>query len=237
MDDALYTFFMKQMSQDAIKRAIGEQAAAFVEDGMLVGLGTGSTAQYFIDSLIKRCRLGLKITAIATSARSLQQASEGGIPIYDQDRINEIDLTIDGADEIDPKNQMIKGGGGALVREKILASSSKKMLVIVDESKLVPTLGKFGVPVEIVPFCYLTTLGKIRKLGYDGKMRYLPNGSHYVTDNGNLIFDIHTPHIFHSPEQNHKELAILPGVVDTGLFFNLPVQVLVGYKDGRVAVR
>ena len=228
---------MEQLTQNAIKRALGEQAATFVEDGMLVGLGTGSTSAFFIDSLIKRCQSGLKITAVATSARSQEQARQGGIPIYDTDRISELDLTIDGADEIDPRNRMIKGGGGALVREKILASSSKKMLAIVDESKLVDVLGKFGLPIEIVPFCYLAALTKIRKLGYDGKMRYLPDGSHYRTDNGNLIFDVHTPLTFSSPEESHERLACLPGVVDTGFFFNLPVQVLVGYKSGRVALR
>lgn len=225
------------MKETQIKKALGERAATFVEDGMLIGLGTGTTATFFIESLIKRCNSGLKISAVCTSNRSLELARQGGIPIYDIDQVTQLDLTIDGADEIDEANRMIKGGGGALVREKILASSSKKMLVIVDESKLVPCLGKFGLPVEIVPFCYLTTLSKIKQLGFDGKMRYLPDGSHYRTDNGNLIFDIHTPQTFPHPEENHNQLTSLPGVIDTGFFFNLPVDVLVGYEDGRVNLR
>jgi ribose 5-phosphate isomerase A len=228
---------MKQLTQDAIKKAVGEKAATFVQDDMIVGLGTGTTATWFIDSLIKRCRAGLRISVISTSSRSLQLAKSGGIAIADINQVTQLDLTVDGADEIDPQNCMIKGGGGALAREKILASSSKKMIVIIDESKLVGVLGKFGVPIEILPFCYLTTLAKIRKAGFDGKMRYASNGSHYITDNGNFIFDIHTPQTFSHPEQAHDRLATLPGVVETGFFFNLPVQVLIGYKDGSVVFR
>jgi ribose 5-phosphate isomerase A len=229
---------MKQLlSQDAIKKAVGEKAATYIKDGMLVGLGTGSTVLYFIESLIRRCRSGLKISAVASSVRSQELAQSGGIPISDMNQVTQLDITVDGADEIDPQNRMIKGGGGALVREKILASSSKEMLVIVDESKEVATLGKFGVAVEILPFCYLTTLVKIRKAGFDGKMRYASDGSHYVTDNGNLIFDINSPQFFSHPEEAHSQLSILPGVVETGFFFNLPVQVLVGYKDGSVVFR
>jgi len=228
---------MKQLTQNAIKKAVGENASNLVEDGMLVGLGTGSTIFFFIESLIQRCRAGLKITAIATSLRSMEQAKKGGIPLYDMDRVSQIDLTVDGADEIDIQNRMVKGGGGALAREKILASSSKKMVVIVDESKVVPVLGKFGVPIEIMPFCYLTTLAKIRKEGFDGKMRYTPEGHLYSTDNGNYIFDINTPLEFPDPESAHNKLSILPGVVETGFFFNLPVQLLIGHKDGSIETR
>jgi ribose 5-phosphate isomerase A len=228
---------MKQLTQEAIKKALGEKAATLVEEGMLVGLGTGSTVFFFIESLIKRCQAGFKITAIATSLRSLEQAKKGGIPIFDMDRVSQVDLTVDGADEIDPKNQMVKGGGGALAREKILASSSKKMIVIVDESKVVPVLGKFGVAVEILPFCYLTTLAKIRKAGFDGKMRYASNGELYVTDNGNYIFDINSPREFPDPTNAHGRLAVLPGIVETGFFFNLPVQLLIGYTDGSIEMR
>jgi len=153
---------MKHCAQEVIKKALGERASTLVQDGMLVGLGTGTTTSYFIDSLVTRCRAGLKISVVATSAKSLNLAQRGGMRILDLHQVTQLDLTVDGADEIDPQNRMIKGGGGALVREKILASSSKKMIVIVDESKLVPVLGKFGLPVEIVPFCYLTTLSGAR---------------------------------------------------------------------------
>lgn len=228
---------MKQIMQDEIKKAVAAKAASLVEDQMLIGLGTGSTVTYFIESLIARCAHGLKIRVASTSLRSQEQAQKGGIPFLDTDELAQLDLTIDGADEIDPQNCMIKGGGGALTREKILASSSKKMLVIVDESKLVEKLGKFGLPVEILPFCYQTTLAKIKAAGFDGKMRYTNEGSLYITDNGNYIYDIHNPKEFLDPQKTHATLATLPGVVETGLFFDLPVSVLVGYKDGRVEFR
>jgi ribose 5-phosphate isomerase A len=228
---------MKHLSQDAIKKAIGEKAATLVEDDMLIGLGTGTTSSYFINSLIKRCQAGLRISAVASSLRSMELAKRGGIPILDPSQVTLLDLTIDGADEIDPQNRMIKGGGGALTREKILASCCKKMVAIVDASKEVEVLGKFGVPVEIIPFCYLATLAKIRAAGFDGKMRYAPDGSHFITDNGNLIFDITTPQRFPHPEEAHARLATLPGVVETGFFFNLPVHVLIGHQDGSVIFR
>ena len=228
---------MKQLTQVEIKKALGEKAASLVEDGMLIGLGTGSTATSFVHSLIDRCRTGLKISAISSSLRSLELARSGGIPILDMDDFLSLDLTVDGADEIDPKNRMIKGGGGALLREKIVASSSQKMVVIVDESKLVDVLGKFGLPVEIIPFGFQATLSKIRKLGYEGKLRKKSDGSLYITDNGNYIFDIHSPQAFPNPEQDHHRLVELPGIVETGFFFNLPVKVLVGHKNGSVVFR
>ncbi len=224
------------MQQDELKKAVGEKAAELVKDGMLVGLGTGSTASYFINSLIERVQHGLKISAVSSSERSSEMARKGGIEVLDINTITTIDLTIDGADEIDPQNRMIKGGGGALVREKIVASSSKQMVVILDESKLVETLGCFGLPVEILSFGYTATIHKINNRGYSGQLRE-KDGKTYVTDNGNYIYDIHEPKQFANPENDHQILTLLPGVVDTGLFFNLPVRVLVGYKDGRVEFR
>ncbi len=228
---------MKQATHFSIKQALGQAAAEMVQDGMVVGLGTGSTATCFIESLIKRCQSELKIGAVATSDASYTLAKQGGIPILSNDQVIRLDLTVDGADEIDPQNRMIKGGGGALVREKILASTSKQMLVLVDESKLVSELGAFTLPVEIIPFCYLATLARIREAGFDGKMRYHKDGSHYLTDNGNFIFDVHTPKTFPDPAAAHQKLTALAGVVETGLFYNLPVQVLVGYQDGHIEMR
>jgi ribose 5-phosphate isomerase A len=228
---------MKELTQAEIKQALGEKAASLIENGMTIGLGTGSTATCFINSLIQRCRNGLKIQAVSSSNRSLQQAQSGGIPIADINRITQLDLTVDGADEIDPKNRMIKGGGGALAREKILATSSRQMLVIVDETKLVDVLGKFGLPVEIIPFGYEMTLMRIRALGYDGKIRKNSDGNFYITDNENYIFDIHIPQTFSNSEKDHQMLIGLAGVVETGFFFNLPLRVLVGRKDGSVVFR
>lgn len=223
--------------QKEIKQALGRKAASLVEDGMLIGLGTGTTAACFIESLIERCKQGLKIKAVSSSIRSLEIAKAGGIPVLEMDVITEIDLTIDGADEIDPQNRMIKGGGGAHVREKILASSSHQMIVLIDESKQVPILGAFGLPVEIIPFGYQATLFKLRKLGYDGTLRKGKDQILSLSDNGNYIFDIHTPQYFFTPEEDHDRILKIPGVVDTGFFFNLASKVLVGYSDGKVEFR
>ncbi len=228
--------FMKlnQSAQDELKKAAGKKAAALVEEGMLVGLGTGSTASCFIESLIERCRAGLKITAVSSSVRSLDIAKAGGIPVRSMDAVTSIDLTIDGADEVDSKFRLIKGGGGALLREKIIASTSKQMVIIVDESKLVDTLGQFGLPVEIIPFGYNATITKINRAGYMGTLRKKQDDSIYLTDNGNYIYDIHAPSRFSEPEKDHDTIINLPGVVETGLFFNLPLRVLVGRKDRTV---
>lgn len=224
----------KQLSQNALKKAVGIKAASLVQEGMLVGLGTGTTASFFIESLIQRCQKGLKITAVSSSLRSLEMAKKGGIPIRSMDEVTSIDLTVDGADEVDPHFRLIKGGGGALLREKIIASSSQEMIVIVDESKLVSQLGKFGLPVEIIPFGYRATLAKIERAGFEGKWRKEKDGSFYLTDNGNYIYDIHNPPVFPHPESDHSILINLPGVVETGFFFGLPLRVLVGRSDGSV---
>ena len=218
--------------QDEIKKALGEKAASLVEEGMLIGLGSGTTAIHFIDSLIKRCQSGLKIRAVSSSIKSQEQARAGGIEVLDMNKVTSIDLTIDGADEIDPQNRMIKGGGGAHVREKIVASTSKQMIVIVDESKLVEKLGAFGLPVEILPFGIKATLHKLENLGYKGKVR-----EGFTTDNGNILWDIHTPQFFDKPEIDHDRILKTPGVVDTGFFLNVPVKVLVGYANGKVEFR
>jgi ribose 5-phosphate isomerase A len=216
------------------KQAAGHAAAQFVEAGMLVGLGTGSTASFFIDSLIERCRQGLTISAVATSEKSRQQALAGGIPLVDMAQVTTIDLTVDGADQIDPQKRMIKGGGGALVREKIIASASREMVVVVDSSKLVKQLGAFPLPVEVIPFGYRATLAKLNSLGYQGQMRRHPNQELYTTDNGNYIYDIHFDRLLDNPEEINAEILFTPGVVDTGFFFNLASRVIVAYPDGHL---
>jgi len=225
---------LNPQAQDELKKAVGFKAASLVEEGMLVGLGTGSTASCFIESLIERCHEGLNITAVSSSLRSLDMAKAGGIPVLSMDEVTSIDLTIDGADEVDPKFRLIKGGGGALLREKIIASTSKQMVVIVDESKLVEQLGRFGLPVEIIPFGFNATIAKINRIGYQGKVRQQKDGSTYLTDNGNYIYDVHNPSRFSNPEEDHDKIINLPGVVETGFFFNLPLRVLVGRTDGSV---
>lgn len=225
------------MSIDAIKKAVGYKAAEFIQNGMNVGLGTGSTAFYFIERLIQRCKEGLRIQVVASSVRSFEQAQRGGIPMLDVDEITSLDITVDGADEIDPKKRMIKGGGGALVREKIVAAMSKEMVVIVDESKLVPTLGKCMLPVEVLPFAKSATMHHIAKAGYKGEFRKKSDDSLYITDSGNLIIDIHFGAPREAPEKDHETLIHIPGVVDTGFFFNLAGRVVVGFADGQVAIK
>ena len=224
------------MSRDAIKKAVGYKAAELIESGMRVGLGTGSTAFFFIERLIERCKKGLKIHAVASSVHSLEQAREGKIPLLDIDKVTSLDVTVDGADEIDPQKRMIKGGGGAHVREKIIASMSHEMIVIVDESKLVPQLGVCKLPVEVLPFAHLATLHKIEKAGYKGTFRKKGN-SFFITDNGNFLIDIHFDKPRARPEEDHETLIHIPGIVDTGFFFHLAGRVIVGFPDGQVVIK
>lgn len=219
------------------KKAAGHKAAELVEDGMVIGLGTGSTATQFIDSLIKRYKEeGLNIEAVATSKRSQQQAMTGGIPIIDINSITQLDMCFDGADEIDPQKRMIKGGGGALLREKIVASMSKEMVVLIDESKLVKKLGAFPLPLEIIPFGVSATISQVENLGYRGKLRMSTGEYKYVTDSGHFIFDISLTPSHPEPEEIHQALINIPGVVETGLFLNYAGRVFVGKFDGTVEI-
>lgn len=226
----------EMQSQSSIKQAIGKAAADLIENDMRVGLGTGSTAACFIEALIERCRQGLKIQAIATSYQSMRQAMQGGIPLVDFDKFSELDITVDGADEIDLQKRMIKGGGGALLREKIVASASHEMIVIVDESKLVKKLGKVPLPIEIVPFGYQATLDKIEKLGYRLSLRMDANQL-FISDNQNYIADIFFDSPPSNPEKVNEELRTIPGVVETGFFFQLAGRVVIGHADGTIEIR
>jgi ribose 5-phosphate isomerase A len=216
-----------------VKQTLGKMAAQLVKDGMIVGLGTGSTAECFIESLIVRCREGLNITAVASSEKSSEQATKGGIPVVDPNAVPSIDLTVDGADEVDPNKRLIKGRGGALLREKILARASEKMVVIVDEYKLVPCLGAGPLPVEIVYFGYLLTISHLKKIGYSGVIRKNSKGELYITDGGNVILDIYFEKPLNNPEEVELEICSIPGVVETGFFLNLADTILIGYVDGH----
>ena len=217
-----------------MKKKAGRQAADLIEGGMLVGLGTGSTVFFFIERLVERAKEGLKIEAVSSSIHSYNQAEEGGIPMADMDTITQIDLTVDGADEIDSQKRMIKGGGGALLREKILANTSREMLVIVDESKIVEKLGNHSLPLEILPFGYSATIDKIRVLGFRGELRRAGGTTPYRTDNGNFIYDVHFQELRENPEEDHDRLIQIPGVLETGFFFNLAGRILVGHENGTI---
>jgi ribose 5-phosphate isomerase A len=225
------------MSIEAVKKAAGIQGADLVQDDMIVGLGTGSTAFYFIERLIQRYREGLKIQAVASSEKSSKQGLEGGIPLLDINQISEIDMTVDGADEIDPLKRMIKGGGGALLREKIIASMSSEMVIVIDERKLVSKLGACKLPVEIIPFGHFATIKKIERFGFKGKIRKNAEGSPFVTDNGNWIFDIQYEMPTEDPERDEAMILSIPGIVDTGFFFNLAGRVIIGFLDGQVVIQ
>lgn len=209
---------------ESAKKGAALKALTFVKPGMKIGLGTGSTTRYFIEALGKS---GLDIQAVATSNASLTLAKTHGIPLLDPEGVDSLDLTVDGADEITSEWQMIKGGGGALLREKIAASLSKEMIVIVDEGKVVNKLGKHPLPVEILPWGKEGTRRMIEALGFSGQFR-----TGYLTDNQNVIYDIYFRSPLEHPEKIEKALEAIPGIVATGLFFNLPTQVIVGYADG-----
>jgi len=225
--------------QKNAKKAAAKEAVNFIEEGMLVGLGTGSTAALFINYLVPRCQEGLKIHAVATSQKSLELAKAGGIPLADLDLLHSIDVTVDGADEIDADKQIIKGGGGALLREKIIASMSRKLIIIIDESKIVPRLGQVPLPVEIVPFAYRATVDQIEKMGYSGKLRKKEDDSLFITDNNNYLIDLSTESWRERREDLEKlqqRLLSIPGVVETGLFLNFKPQVIVGYYNGSTKI-
>ncbi|QSF47101.1 ribose-5-phosphate isomerase RpiA [Paenibacillus tianjinensis] len=217
-----------------VKQLAAEKAVEYVQDGMKVGLGTGSTAYWAIRKLGERVQQGLKITAVATSQASEDQARELGIPLVAFGDIDSLDLTIDGADELDGELQLIKGGGGALLREKIVAMGSTRMIVVADESKAVQTLGKFPLPVEIVPFAWEWTVAKLAKLGCKPELRR--NGDElYKTDNGNYIADCRFEVIPSAPELA-LSLQSISGVVDHGLFIGIASMAIIGKNDGSIEI-
>ncbi len=227
------------MDKETLKKKAGYIAASFIQNGMTVGLGTGSTAKYFIEKIIERVKTeDLKTYVVASSNKSLEQAKNGGLCTVDINTIDSIDITVDGADEIDSKKRMIKGGGGALLREKIVASMSKEMIVIVDETKVVPFLGYHKLPIEVTPFANYVTLRRIQKLGVLADFRKKDNTDEYfITDNGNYIIDIKFASPLENPEKQDALIREIPGVVETGFFFHLAGRVIIAFADGQVIVK
>ena len=217
------------------KQAAAHKAVKAVQSGMVVGLGTGSTAYFAIEKLGEMVRNGLAVKAIGSSVATEELAKAAGISIVDFATIEGVDLYIDGADEVDASFNLIKGGGGALVREKIVAFNSKTFLVIVDHSKQVQTLGRFPLPVEVVPFAVNLTIKQLEKLGAKAVLRQR-EGRTFVSDNGNHIIDLQFSAI-ENPEELNTRINAIPGVVESGLFAGHMVsQLLVGHADGHVEV-
>lgn len=214
-----------------LKEQVGIKAAEFVTDGMIVGLGTGSTAYYFVAELGRRIKEeGLKITAVTTSSVTYEQAEGLGIPLKAIDDVEVVDLTVDGADEVDPALNGIKGGGGALLMEKIVATNSKDCIWIVDESKQVETLGAFKLPVEVLQYGAENLFRHFEKKGYSPAYRE-KDGQRFVTDQGNFIIDLDLK-VIPDAEALAEELDRTVGVVDHGLFLGMVSKVIVGTPEG-----
>lgn len=224
------------LEREELKKLAAEKAVEQIKDGMIVGLGTGSTVNYTIKKLGELVKNGLKIQGIATSVKTKRIAQKEGISITTLDENPEIDITIDGADEVDSSLNLIKGGGGALTREKIIAFNSKKVVIIVDDSKIVKALGiDFPLPVEIIKFGWTSTKKSLESFGCLVTLREIIQGEPFITDNGNYILDCDFEYI-HNPEQLEKDIKNIPGVVENGLFINLAHQVIVGGKQGIVTL-
>jgi len=205
----------------------------YVKPGHTIGLGTGRAAAAFIRALIAS---GIKVKGVATSRASEQMAREGGIEVVGLDAVDKIDVTIDGADEVDPRLNLIKGYGGALVREKIVAQSARKFVVLVGAEKIVKRLGERGrLPVEVVPFASPFCGRRIKALGLRPKVRLNDDGGEFLSDNGNLILDCVVKPIA-SPARLDRELTSIPGVVGTGIFAAMADRVLVAAADGSIRV-
>src|SRR5271154_5962445 len=225
------------MDAETYKRAAAARALEFVRPGMRLGLGTGSTAKHFVDLLGERVRSGLDVVAVPTSEATRAQAARLGIALTTLDETPELDLTVDGADEIAPDLTLIKGGGGALLREKIVAAASARMIVIADHSKWVPTLGRFPLPIEIVPFGATTTRRAVEaiaaKLGCAGPAprREAQSGHAFVTDGGHWLLDAQLQRIA-DPQALAARLCTVPGVMEHGLFIGLAWGAIVAGPDG-----
>ena len=223
-------------SSEEIKKNAGIYAADFIKNEMAIGLGTGTTVYWLILELGKRMEQGLKVTVVPTSEQTKQLAKKAGIILCDLNNVDRLAVTIDGADEIDPQGQLIKGGGGALLKEKIVAAASDKLIIIADSSKLVKQLGKFPLPVEVVPFGHQQVMHQIMQSGLCKKVSLRKkNDEIFITDLNHYILDCECEKIKDASSLNNA-LHLIPGVVETGLFINMASKAVVGFEDGRIEV-
>ena len=223
------------VEQEEMKKQAAEKAVQYIEEGMIVGLGTGSTVEFAVKKIGEMVKNGLKIEAVPTSLKTKRLATELKIPLIELDDRVEIDITIDGADEVDSNLNLIKGGGGALTREKIIAYHSKKVIIIVDETKIVKGLGCDSfLPVEITKFGWSATKKALEGLGCTAELRKIMDEA-FITDNQNYIIDCDFGKIT-DPEALEKEINNVPGVLENGLFIGLADEVIVGSKQGMMTL-
>ena len=215
---------------EELKKAAAEKALELVQDGMLLGLGSGSTVRYFTEGVGRLVAGGMKVRGVPTSRATAELAAEHGIPIVTE-LVGSIDLAVDGADEVDSSLNLIKGRGGALFREKLVAAAAKRFIVVVDESKVVKRLGVGVLPVEVLPFLWRTTAERLTALGVSLVLRG-GEDSPYTTDNGNLILDVTVPDGVGNPAEFGRELKMVTGVVEHGLFVGMTDTVIVADEDG-----
>jgi len=213
------------MANDQEKETAARASLRFIKDGQVVGLGSGSTATYFIKLLGEQVKNGLRIRGIPTSVRSRDLALSLGIPLTSLDECQDIAVTVDGADEVDPHLRLIKGGGGALLREKIVASATRQLVIVADASKQVPLLGKFPLPVEVIKFAQPLVAKRIRALGAEVQVRAGEDGKPFLTDENNHILDCHFGEI-RDADALARQLSDMPGVVEHGLFIGMASVVL-----------
>ena len=214
-----------------MKKLAAEKAVEYIEDDMIIGLGTGSTVEYALKKIGERIRDGINIKGIPTSLHTKKIAKNNKIPLTTLEEVDEIDLTIDGADEVDSDLNLIKGGGGALTREKIVAYHTKRVIIIIDETKVVKKLGiDFPLPVEVVKFGWKSTQKKLKEFGCNVEFRKIMEDP-YITDNSNYIIDCEFERI-NDPEQLEVDINNIPGVVENGLFIGLADNIIVGSKLG-----
>ena len=217
---------------DSLKRAAAVKAVEFIRDGMIVGLGTGSTANYLIMALGEKVRSGLRLGAVPTSKETAMLAAQSGITLIETDAPWDIDVAVDGADQVDPAFNLIKGGGGALLKEKIVAASAKQFVVLVDHTKRVPVLGgPFPLPIEVIPFGWGSTARAIEALTRSRVVLRERHGAPFKTECGHLIVDVHMPRI-DRPDELDAALNQIPGVVETGLFVGRTTVLIVGTPGG-----
>jgi ribose 5-phosphate isomerase A len=224
------------MANEQEKQAAARASLRFVQSGQVVGIGTGSTADYFIQLLGEKVKQGLRIRGIPSSDRSRVRAASLGIPLTTLEECPEIDVAVDGADEMDPQLRLIKGGGGALLKEKIVASASKQFVIIAHASKRVPELGAFPLPVEVIKFAQAVVMRKIQSLGAQVFLRNSADGSPYLTDENNHILDCSFGRIS-DPERLARQLSDMPGVVEHGLFIGMASLALIAKGSEIIEVR